>query len=181
MQWIYLVVVAALAFVAAAQKVEEDARVFRHPLTDMPPAAEDVESAHFFPEHPDHKFPIGEVVTALCHFSNEGSTYYNVSAIMGSLNSPFEFRHHFQNYSYKPFGTVVKPGEEITFNYNFQLHSELEPVDYQLAITVFYESDKQSFSTTFFNQVRVLQTMPTDIFMCSLSIRCVNFHIFADC
>lgn len=144
---------ASLAAFSFAQNAEQDARVFRHPLTDMPPPAEDVDTAHYFPEHPDHKFPIGEVVTALCHFSNEGSTFYNVSAIMGSLNSPFEFRHHFQNYSYKPFGIVVKPGEEVTFNYNFQLHAELEPVDYQLAITVFYESDKHAFSTTFFNQV----------------------------
>lgn len=154
MQFILVVLFAAFACVSMAQKVEEEVRVFRHPLTDMPPAAEDVESAPFFPEHPDHKFPIGQVVTALCHFTNDGSTYYNVSAIMGSLNSPFEFQHHFQNYSYKPFGTIVKPGEEITFDYKFQLHTELEPVDYQLAITVFYESDKQSFSTTFFNQVR---------------------------
>lgn len=153
MYLITLCSLALFAFVAYAQKAEEEVRVFRHPLTDMPPEAEDVVTAHFFPEQPDHKLPIGEGVTALCHFSNEGSTYYNVSAIMGSLNSPYDFRHHFQNYTYKPFGTVVKPGEEITFNYNFQLHPELEPVDYQLAITIFYESDKQSFSTTFFNQV----------------------------
>jgi hypothetical protein len=29
----------------------------------------------------------------------------------------------------------------------------LEPIEYQLAITVFYDSEQQSFSTTFFNQV----------------------------
>ena len=155
MMFLTFVLLSVLACAALSQKPDEEVRVFRHPLTDMPPAAEDVESSHFFPAHPDHKFPIGESVTALCHFSNEGSSYYNVSAIMGSLNSPFEFKHHFQNYSYKSFGTVVKPGEEITFKYNFQLHSELEPVDYQLAITVFYESETQSFSSTFFNQVRV--------------------------
>eukprot|EP01032_Pedospumella_encystans_P016464 gene16464-18788_t len=118
----------------------------------MPPSAEDVETSPYFPEHTDQKFPIGETVTALCHFINDGSANYNVSAIMGSLNSPFEFGHHFQNYSYKTFGTIVKPGEEITIKYNFQLHKELEPVDYQLAITVFYESEQHSFSTTFFNQ-----------------------------
>lgn len=153
MKWIFLLVCVAFAVFSNAQNAEEEVRVFRHPLTDMPAPAEDIESAHFFPDHTDQKFPIGEVVTALCHFSNEGSTFYNVSAIMGSLNSPFEFRHHFQNYSYKPFGTVVKPGEEVTFSYSFPLHPDLEPVDYQLAITVFYESDKMGYSTTFFNQV----------------------------
>lgn len=147
---VYLLIV-AVACVVSAQKAEEV--VYRHPLTDMPPSAEDVETSPYFPEHTDQKFPIGETVTALCHFINDGSANYNVSAIMGSLNSPFDFGHHFQNYSYKTFGTIVKPGEEITFKYNFQLHKELEPVDYQLAITVFYESEQHSFSTTFFNQV----------------------------
>eukprot|EP00597_Dinobryon_sp_UTEXLB2267_P005524 CAMPEP_0170078204 /NCGR_PEP_ID=MMETSP0019_2-20121128/14834_1 /TAXON_ID=98059 /ORGANISM="Dinobryon sp., Strain UTEXLB2267" /LENGTH=156 /DNA_ID=CAMNT_0010290925 /DNA_START=264 /DNA_END=734 /DNA_ORIENTATION=+ len=71
---------------------------------------------------------------------------------MGSLNSPFDFRHHFQNYSYRPFGVLIKPGEEISLKYGFQLHPELEPIEYQLAITVFYDSEQQSFSTTFFNQ-----------------------------
>lgn len=146
----YLLLI-AVSYIVAAQKAEDV--VYRHPLTDMPPSAEDVETSPYFPEHTDHKFPIGETVTSLCHFINDGSTNYNVSAVMGSLNSPFEFSHHFQNYSYKTFGTIVKPGEEITFKYNFQLHKELEPVDYQLAITVFYESEQHSFSTTFFNQV----------------------------
>lgn len=96
---------------------------------------------------------------------------------MGSLNSPFDFRHHFQNYSYRPFGVLLKSGEEISLKYGFQLHPELgemqtydshyichsklhfilictvEPIEYQLSITVFYDSEQQSFSTTYFNQV----------------------------
>jgi hypothetical protein len=132
---------------------QEDSRAFKHPLTDMPPGAEDVETSYYFPEHTNNKFPLGETVTALCHFSNEGSSYYNVTAIMGSLNSPFDFRVHFQNYSFKTFGTVVKPGEEITFQYSFQVHPDLQAADYQLALTVFYDSDRQSFSSTFYNQV----------------------------
>jgi hypothetical protein len=67
-----------------------------------------VETSPYFPQYPDHKLPVGETITTLCHFSNEGSSYYNVIAVMGSLNSPFEFRHHFQNYSYKTFGTTSK-------------------------------------------------------------------------
>lgn len=132
---------------------DDDSKMFKHPLTDMAPPSDDVQTSHYFPGHSDNKFPIGETVTALCYFSNEGGTFYNVSAIMGSLNSPMDFRHHFQNYSYKPVGMVVKAGEELSLQYNFQLHPDLEPVDYQLAITVFYESETESFSTTFFNQV----------------------------
>jgi len=134
------------------QSIAEEARAFKHPLTDMPGSAEDMRTSYFFPHQPDLKLPIGEVITALCHFSNDGSGYYNISGIMGSLNAPIDFRHHFQNYSYKPFGMVVKGGEEISLRYSFQLHPELDPVDYQLAITVFYDSESESFSNTFFNQ-----------------------------
>lgn len=149
-----ILLVSVLVFLSLVncQKATEDVRAFKHPLTDMPGPAEDVSSLSFFPNHGDLKMPVGEVVTVLCHFSNEGSGYYNISGIMGSLNAPVDFRHHFQNYSYKPFGIVVKGGEEISLKYSFQLHPELDPVDYQLAVTVFYDSESESFSNTFFNQ-----------------------------
>jgi translocon-associated protein subunit alpha len=149
-------------YCGVAQETEEPAaaaaaedRQFKHPLTDMPGPSEDISTSVYFPNHPDHKLPIGEVVTTLCHFTNSGGSAYNVSAIMGSLNAPFDFHHHFQNYSYKPVGMTVNSGEEISLQYSFQLHPDLEPVDYQLAVTVFYESETESFSTTFFNQVNV--------------------------
>lgn len=160
-----------------AQNAPDEAPIFKHPLTDMPLPAEDVETSHYFPEQPDQKFPIGEVVTSLCHFSNDGSSYYNVSAIMGSLNSPFDFRHHYQNYSYKPLGAIVKAGEEISFRYNFQLHAELEPIDYQLAITVFYESESQSFSSTFFNETVELYYPTSDYDI--ESVASVLFSLFS--
>eukprot|EP01039_Chlorochromonas_danica_P014471 gene14471-16901_t len=144
-----VLLVALLALVVVSS---EDVRAFKHPLTDMPGPAEDVSTVQYFPNQPDLKLPIGEVITVLCHFSNEGSGYYNISGVMGSLNAPIDFRHHFQNYSYKPFGIVVKGGEEISLKYTFQLHPELDPVDYQLAVTVFYDSESESFSNTFFNQ-----------------------------
>lgn len=119
----------------------------------MPGPHESVETSAYYPDHSDHKFPIGEVVTVLCHFTNNGEQPINITAIMGSLNSPFDFNYHIQNYSYRPFGVVVKPGEEMTFDYPFQPHHSLEPVEYNIAHTIFYELDKDEyFSSTFFNQ-----------------------------
>eukprot|EP01038_Epipyxis_sp_PR26KG_P011284 gene11284-15138_t len=152
-------------------------RTFKHPLTDMPSSADDVETASYFPDHPDRKFPIGGNVIALCHLSNDGLGFYNISAIMGSLNSPYDFRHHFQNYSYKPFGVIIKAGEEITLNYALQLHSELEPIEYQLAITVFYESETESYSSTFFNQTVELYFPTSDYDL--ETVGSVLFSIFA--
>jgi len=126
--------------------------IVSHPLTNMPMSAEDADITSFFPTNTDHKFPIGGLITSLCHFSNEGLSNYNITAIMGSLNAPYDFKHHFQNYSYKSFNYIVKSGEEISLQYLFQLHAELEPIEYQLAITVFYQVDKLTYSTTYFNQ-----------------------------
>mmetsp|Transcript_28652 Transcript_28652/g.48361 ORF Transcript_28652/g.48361 Transcript_28652/m.48361 type:complete len:240 (-) Transcript_28652:242-961(-) len=149
---------------AASQANEYTPQSFIHPLTNMPGSSEDVETSFLFPGHSDQKFPIGETVTVLCHFTNNAEHYpLNVTAIMGSLNSPFEFNFHVQNYSYKPLGIVVRPDEEFTFSYEFQLHPDLQPVEYSLAHTIFYEDNTRGYSTTFFNQTVEL-TYPTDEF-----------------
>jgi len=128
----------------------------------MPPPSPEIETSYYFPGYTEQKFPIGEVVTALCHFSNDGESPFNVTAIMGSLNNPFDFSFYIQNYSYKPVGIMVRPGEEISFEYQFQLHPNLEPVEYALSHTVFYENDKIGFSSTFFNQTVELYYSSSD-------------------
>lgn len=151
-QLMFIVLACSLCLAAMVRaQTGEPERVFIHPLTNMPGPSEDVETSHFYPGNTDNKFPIGQTVTVLCHLSNEGEGPLNVTAIMGSLNYVFDFRHHIQNYTYKPFGIVVKSGEEVTLQYQFQLHPELEPMEYTLAHTAFYESDTESFSSTFFN------------------------------
>jgi translocon-associated protein subunit alpha len=158
-QFLSLAIIGQEASEDAGKGQSQDNRVFKHPLTDMPSSSDDISTSYYFPSHTDLKLPIGEVVTALCHITNKGKGYYNISAVMGSLNAPFDFRHHYQNYSYKPIGMVIKSDEEITLQYGFQLHPDLEPVDYQLAITVFYESETEGFSSTFFNQVNLISQL----------------------
>lgn len=74
---------------------------------------------------------------------------------MASLNNPYDFNFYIQNFTYKTLGVVVKGGEEITLEYQFQVHPMLEPVDFTFASVVFYESDELMYSNTFFNQVIV--------------------------
>ncbi len=57
-----------------------------------------------------------------------------------------------KNFSIKPYGVVVQPGEELTLDYQFILHPALMPEDYQMAHTVFYDDGKNPYSSTFFNQ-----------------------------
>ena len=67
----------------------------------------------------DLKFPIGETLTVLCHFRNNGDRPFNATAIMGSINLPFDFSQHVYNFTYEPIGTVVPPNDEFTFEYRF--------------------------------------------------------------
>ena len=87
------------------------------------PASEDVSVSFFFPTHDGHgsKLPINDVVTVLCHFSNEGETAMNISAAMGSLNVAQDFGIYVQNFSFKPYGMVVPPNEEVTLAYEFMM------------------------------------------------------------
>jgi len=122
-----------------------------HPLTDMPGASEDIATHYYFPKNPDLRLPIGETVSILCHMENQGKKDYNISAIMGSLNNPFQFDLHIQNYTMKYVGVTANPGLEFSFEYKIQVHPMLEPAEYVLATTVFYEDGVEAFSTTFFN------------------------------
>eukprot|EP00596_Hydrurales_sp_CCMP1899_P007491 CAMPEP_0119041774 /NCGR_PEP_ID=MMETSP1177-20130426/13565_1 /TAXON_ID=2985 /ORGANISM="Ochromonas sp, Strain CCMP1899" /LENGTH=187 /DNA_ID=CAMNT_0007008085 /DNA_START=272 /DNA_END=835 /DNA_ORIENTATION=+ len=95
---------------------------------------------------------MGEKVTLLCHFENNAKTVLNITSIMGSLNENKDFSYYVQNYTQQALGVLVKPGEEITLEYKFTVDTELEPEKFRMAHTVFYETDKVAYSSTFFNQ-----------------------------
>jgi hypothetical protein len=112
-----LMSVAVLLVAVAVSQAQESQQQFVHPLSDMPGPSEDIETSFVFPDFEsvsaNAKLPLGETITVLCHFSNDGASPVNISAIMGSLNHALDFRYHIQNYTYKPFGMVVKGGEEV--------------------------------------------------------------------
>ncbi len=57
----------------------------------------------------------------------------------------------------RAYGRVVEGGSDGSFEYRFMASPELEPMELQLAFTVFYEDDGSMFATTFFNQTVVLE------------------------
>jgi hypothetical protein len=128
-----------------------------HPLTNMPGRASGIEVAYYLPEYADKKMPMGKQIIVLCHMKNGAKIPFNVTGIMGSLNSINEFNGfagYAQNFTYKEIGFMLKPGEEATLSYDFKLSREHEPEKFKLAHTVFYESEKRGYSSTFFNEVR---------------------------
>lgn len=128
--------------------------VDEHPLTDMPLPSPDVITSGVFPMEDMEKprFAIGKPVETLVGVVNNGQEAINVTMIMGSINSPFDFNYFIQNFSEFNYNMIIQDEEEFSFHYRFQTASNLDPVDYQIALTVFYENDDELFSHTFFNE-----------------------------
>ena len=147
--------------------IPTQAQEMQHPLTNMPPASEDASVSFYYPDHDGHgsKLPVNDVVTVLCHFSNEGDAALNVSAAMGSLNLAQDFNVFVQNFSFKPFGLVVPPNEEITLAYEFIMDPRLDTSqDYSMAHSIFYgrvDNPEDWYTSTFFNStVELYSTEP---------------------
>jgi len=76
----------------------------------------------------------------------------NFKSIILVVVAEKDFNFFVQNYTFKTIGVVLQPGDEATFEYQFQFHPDLQPVDYTLAHTIFYDDNRVGYSTTFFNQ-----------------------------
>ena len=44
------------------------------------------------------------------------------------------------------------PGYEMNFLYVFGIYNYMDPAEYQLALTVFYETDSDYYASTFLNE-----------------------------
>lgn len=121
---------------------------------NFPPSLDEVEVDGIFAEITDNMVPIGEEVSLLCHFTNDHDKPINITAILGSLSIPSQYDYVVQNYSVKPYGYIVNPGEEITLSYPLTIRSNVEPVGYTLSSTVFYKikgSSGEFYSSTYYN------------------------------
>ena len=117
-----LLLALALAVRSAAQEMDDDNEDAGHPLTDMPDASSAVEVYSVFEKYPDNRLPLSEDVLLLGGFSNQGKTTLNITSVMGSINSPFDFSFYLMNMTKKDMAIPVPPGMEHSFAYPFQIH-----------------------------------------------------------
>lgn len=139
----------------------EPEQINLHPLTDMPEASPDVITSYFFTKGIENGLPVGEEASVVVGLINNGEHSINITRAMGSLNSPFNFGFYVQNFTtgrdqqggrvYQP-QVEVPAGEERSVEFSFTPREDIEPVDFVLCLTVFYEDDEETFSSHFFNQ-----------------------------
>lgn len=83
---------------------------------------------------------------------NDASEVYNITSVMGSVNSVADFKTFIHNLTHQNYFQAVPPGAEIALEYKFTPHQMLPPASYVIALTVFYEGKEGFKATTFFNQ-----------------------------
>lgn len=143
---------------------QQEAQV--HPLTDMEEASPDVVTTYWIPDQEDNsdmRIPVGKEVSIVTGFINtrsaeQDSSGMRVKAILGSLNSAYDFSYHVQNFSLLSFQPVevVEPGSEVSFEYTFRISPEVDLQPMQIALSIFYEDDTESYTTQFFNETVML-------------------------
>jgi len=135
----------------AADPAEEQPPAPKHILTDMPESAEGVETTFVFPDNPNKFLTSGEEVEVLCGFYNGGDVPLNVTRLAGSINYPMDFRVYVQNWTSPVYNIVVPPDTQGSFSIKIKPDLNLQPRDFIVSLTTFYESDDELFSSTFFN------------------------------
>ncbi len=97
------------------------------------------------------EFVLGELIEALCGFSNVGDKSFNVTQMKGSLHSAVNYQY-IQNFSeIMPF-SEIKKGEQGTMSYRFFPDPQLDPAEYVLTLSIDYiDADKEEYRTVYFN------------------------------
>eukprot|EP00899_Mesostigma_viride_P012794 jgi/Mesvir1/21515/Mv03958-RA.1 len=145
-----------------------------HPLENLPPPSEDIQTIAVFPNNPEKTLPSGKVTEVLVGVYNGGSTTMNLTRIMGSLNMGWDFSYYVQNFTEVDYSVVLEPGAQASLSYPVQPHAKLPPRMFQLALTVCYKEIEEegvyTMSTTFFNSTVEVTEAPSlvDVEMFSL-------------
>lgn len=135
---------------AEVEEEEEEVQL-THILTDLPEEADGVTTTYVFPDNPALVLTSGQSVEILCGLHNQGDMPLNVTQVAGSLNSPLDFRVYIQNWTSPVYNTILAPETQGTFSVTIRPHLHLQPRDFVVALSVFYESDDELFSSTCYN------------------------------
>eukprot|EP01023_Acetabularia_acetabulum_P018487 TRINITY_DN19333_c0_g1_i3.p1 TRINITY_DN19333_c0_g1~~TRINITY_DN19333_c0_g1_i3.p1 ORF type:complete len:199 (-),score=43.97 TRINITY_DN19333_c0_g1_i3:241-837(-) len=103
-------------------------------------------------DHGTKLVPAGDIVDVLVGVSNGSPEAVNVTAAMGSINSPQNFDMHLQNFSLYQYHMLVPPEQTASLLYQIRSDPNLYARDWQFALTLFYHSAGVRHSDTFFNE-----------------------------
>uniref|UniRef100_A0A7S1DQC5 Translocon-associated protein subunit alpha n=2 Tax=Hemiselmis andersenii TaxID=464988 RepID=A0A7S1DQC5_HEMAN len=104
-----------------------------------------------FPDFPDKKFILGELIDVLCGFTNVGDKSFNITQMKGSLHNAMDYKTIINYTEANPFAEIKKD-EHGTMSYKFFADPNLDPKEYQLTLSIDYiDADRDEYRTVYFN------------------------------
>eukprot|EP00128_Syssomonas_multiformis_P013241 Colp12_sorted_trinity150504_noHs@27855 len=158
--WFFLVLLLSSCFVATVRAEEDDEvdaaeepniEVTEFTEGEESDAPSNVATSILFYNFPDGKFEAGAIVKALIGFKNIGEEEIMVDTIEAAFRYPQDYRYFLQNFTARPYNTVVKPGVEQAFEYAFRPSSAFDTRAFGLTVEVNYRTTEAAYSVAAFN------------------------------
>ncbi|OWM87238.1 hypothetical protein CDL15_Pgr019285 [Punica granatum] len=129
--------------------VGEDAQAFGDGNLSPAPG---VETVCIFPKNGARLVPAGEETELLVGMKNDGELSLNVIAVRASVHLPFDHNLLVQNLTAQAFNNASVPAStQATFPYIFAVSKYLQPGNFDLVGTIYYEIDQQPYQSIFYN------------------------------
>ncbi|XP_022135777.1 translocon-associated protein subunit alpha-like [Momordica charantia] len=111
-----------------------------------------VDTVCVFPKNSARIVPAGEETELLAGVKNDGESSLNIIAIKASVHYTFDHHMLIQNLTGQVFhNATVHPSTQATFPYIFAVSKFLQPGNFDLVGTIFYEVNQNAYQSVFFN------------------------------
>lgn len=99
------------------------------------------------------ELPAGKQVRILVGFTNKGKLDFMVDSMEASFRYPQDYNYFLQNFTTMPYGQVVEPNRQATFEYGFLPNEAFSSRPFGLAVTINYkDSEGKVFQNAVFNE-----------------------------
>mgnify|MGYP002804303089 FL=1 len=116
-------------------------------------ASPDAETTILFTSHPEQEIAAGSIVDCLVGFTNNGKNDFVIEALDASLRYPQDYSYFIQNFTTRSLNTLIKPGEQATFDYAFKPHENLGGRPFGIVVALYYkDADGKDWMDSVFNE-----------------------------
>lgn len=113
----------------------------------------DTDTVVLFTKNPNQQFSAGVVTKCLVSFSNNGRNEFLVDMMEASLRYPQDYSYYIQNFTAFQYNTLVKPGEQASFEYAFRPHESFGGRPFGLSINLLYkDGEGKMFRDAVYNE-----------------------------
>ena len=95
------------------------------------------------------ELPAGKQLNVLVGFHNKGEKDFIIESLDASFRYPQDYSYHIQNFTGTVYNTIVKPGQEASFNYAFHPHESYGGRPFGLTVLMLYKDSVRNIFSKF--------------------------------